>query len=156
MFTTIFPSWIRMFHIHICPIETWSQLNDSAIILRIFHVLNYPCVYAWIMIVLHLVINTNTLFMFEGHFTFSHISCIPLSIGEGPEYRPFCNLRSVPEPGTPLREQVTSHGRACTRVLFLHKAELGFFSLFMNSDRLAGTFCWSEDPSTAWLIPSTA
>jgi hypothetical protein len=64
------------------------------------------------MIVLNLVINTNALFMFEG---------------EGPEYRPFRDLRSVPEPGTPLREQVTNHGRACTRILFLHKADLGFF-----------------------------
>jgi hypothetical protein len=25
-----------------------------------------------------------------------------------------------------------------------------------GSDRLAGTFGWSEDPSTAWLVPSTA
>jgi hypothetical protein len=25
-----------------------------------------------------------------------------------------------------------------------------------NSDRLADTFRWSEDPSTAWLVPSTA
>jgi hypothetical protein len=31
----------------------------------------------------------------------------------------------------------------------------GIFSLFRNSDRLAGTFRWSEDPSTAWLVPST-
>jgi len=30
------------------------------------------------------------------------------------------------------------------------------FSLFRNSNRLAGTFHWSEDPSTAWLVPSTA
>jgi hypothetical protein len=29
------------------------------------------------------------------------------------------------------------------------------FSLFGN-DRLASTFRWSEDPSTAWLLPSTA
>jgi hypothetical protein len=92
--------------------------------------------------------------MFEGHFTYSHISCIPLSIGEGPE--PFGDLRSVREPGTPLREKVTNHGRACTQVLVLHKAEPGIFSLFINSDRLADTFCWSEDPSTAWLVRSTA
>jgi hypothetical protein len=77
------------------------------------------------MIVLNLVIDTNALFMFEGHFTYSHISCIPLSIGEGPE--PFGDLRSVPEPGTPLREKVTNDGRACTQVLVLHKAELEFF-----------------------------
>jgi hypothetical protein len=37
--------------------------------------------------------------------------------------------------------------RACTQVLFLQTAELGFFSLFRNSDRLAGAFRWSEDPS---------
>jgi len=29
---------------------------------------------------------------------------------EGPKYRPFCDLRSVPEAGTP-REQVENHGR---------------------------------------------
>jgi hypothetical protein len=34
--------------------------------------------------------------------------------------------------------------------------ELVFFSLFRNSEGLAGTFRWSEDPSTAWLVPSTA
>jgi len=37
----------------------------------------------------------------------------PLGIGEGPEYMPFHGLRSVPKAGT--------------QVLFLHKAELGFF-----------------------------
>jgi len=36
------------------------------------------------------------------------------------------------------KEQVENNGRACTQVLFLRKAELGFFSLFRNSDRLAG------------------
>jgi hypothetical protein len=30
------------------------------------------------------------------------------------------------------------------------------FSPFRNSDRLAGTFRWSEHPSPAWLVPSTA
>jgi len=34
--------------------------------------------------------------------------------------------------------------------------ELVFFSLFRNSEGLAGTFRWSEDPRTAWLVPSTA
>jgi hypothetical protein len=52
------------------------------------------------------------------------------------------------------KERVSNHGRACTPVLFLLKAELGFFSRFGNSDRLGGTFRWSEDPSTAWLLPS--
>jgi hypothetical protein len=28
--------------------------------------------------------------------------------------------------------------------------ELVFFALFSNSEWLAGTFRWSEDPSTAW------
>jgi hypothetical protein len=51
-----------------------------------------------------------------------HIFCI----GEGPKYRPFHDLRSMPEPGRPM-EQVETHGRACTQVLFLQKAELGFF-----------------------------
>jgi hypothetical protein len=42
------------------------------------------------------------------------------------EYRPFADLRSMPEGGR-LREQIENHRRACTQVLFLHKAELGFF-----------------------------
>jgi hypothetical protein len=29
-----------------------------------------------------------------------------------------------------------------------------FFTFWKNSDRLAGTFRWSENPSTAWLLPS--
>jgi hypothetical protein len=32
----------------------------------------------------------------------------------------------------------------------------GDFSLFRNSDRVVGTVCWSEDPSVARLVPSTA
>jgi hypothetical protein len=32
----------------------------------------------------------------------------------------------------------------------------GIFSFFRNSDKLAGSFRCSEDPSTAWLVPSTA
>ncbi len=51
---------------------------------------------------------------------------------KGPAYRPFRDLRFVPEYGRP-REQVENHGRG-----------------------LSGTFSWSEDPSTAWLVPSTA
>ncbi len=46
--------------------------------------------------------------------------------------------------------------RACTQVLFLCKAELGFFHFLeivtgwlVPSDVL-------ENPSTAWLVPSTA
>jgi hypothetical protein len=79
-----------------------------------------------------------------------------LCIGEGPEkYWPFRDLRSVPEVSRP-KEQVSNHGRACTQVLIPRKAELGFFDFFGNSDRLAGTFRWSEDPSTTWLVPSTA
>jgi hypothetical protein len=50
---------------------------------------------------------------------------VTLCTGEGPEYRPFCNLRSVSEASRP-REQVKNHPRACTQVL-LHKAELEFF-----------------------------
>ncbi len=64
------------------------------------------------------------------------------------------DLRSVPEPDRP-REQVKKHGRACTQVLFLCKAELGLFHFLENSDKLAGTFRWSEDPSRAWLVPSS-
>ncbi len=61
------------------------------------------------------------------------------SIGEGPEYRPFRDLRSVPEAGRP-REPVKNHGRGCTQVLFLHKAELGFFHFL--------------EIVTGWLVPS--
>jgi hypothetical protein len=46
--------------------------------------------------------------------------------------------------------------RAYTQVLFLCKAELGSFSLFRNSDWLAGTVCRSEDPRTTWLVPSAS
>ncbi len=44
--------------------------------------------------------------------------------GEGP--KSFHDLRSMPKAGRP-REQVENSRRACTRVLFLRKAELGFF-----------------------------
>jgi len=37
-----------------------------------------------------------------------------LTVGEGPEYRPFSDLRSVPR--LVGREQVENHGRACTQV----------------------------------------
>jgi hypothetical protein len=46
--------------------------------------------------------------------------------GERPEYRPFRDLRSVPQAGRP-REQVENHGRAYTQVLFLREALPGFF-----------------------------
>ncbi len=49
-----------------------------------------------------------------------------LYIGEGPEFTPFQDLRSVPKAGR-VREQVQNHGRACTQVFFLGKAELGLF-----------------------------
>jgi hypothetical protein len=57
------------------------------------------------------------------------------------EYRPFCDLRCVPEAARP-REQAENHGRACTKVLFLRKAELGFFH-FLEIVR-------------GWLVPSAA
>jgi hypothetical protein len=38
----------------------------------------------------------------------------------------------------------------------MESSRAGIFSLFRNSDRLAGTFHWSEDASTAWLVPFTA
>jgi hypothetical protein len=51
------------------------------------------------------------------------------NIGEwSAEYRPFCDLRTVPETSR-LREQVENHGRVCAQVLFLSKAELGFLDL---------------------------
>ncbi len=41
-------------------------------------------------------------------------------------------------------------------VVFLWKAELGFIHFLEIVTGLAGTFRWSEDPITAWLVPSTA
>jgi hypothetical protein len=61
------------------------------------------------------------------------------SIGEGPEYRPFRDLRSVPEAGR-HRKPVQIHGRGCTQVLFLRKAELGFFHFL--------------EIVSGWLVPS--
>jgi hypothetical protein len=69
--------------------------------------------------------------------------------------RAFHDLGSLAEASRP-REQVEHLIRACTQVLFVRKAELNFFFLFRNSERLAGTFCSSEDPNIAWLVPSTA
>jgi len=46
----------------------------------------------------------------------------------------------VPQASRP-REQVENHGRACTQVLFLHKAELGFFHFL--------------EIVTGWLVPCT-
>jgi hypothetical protein len=47
-------------------------------------------------------------------------------MGEGPQYTPFCDLRSVPE-ASRLREQVDNRGRGCIQFFFLSIAELGFF-----------------------------
>jgi hypothetical protein len=58
----------------------------------------------------------------------------------GPEYKPFHDLRSVPEAGR-LRELVKNHGRACTQVLFLLEAQLRFFHFL--------------EIVTGWLVPST-
>jgi hypothetical protein len=38
---------------------------------------------------------------------------------------------------------------------FLDAKQSWVFFLFRNSDRLAGTFRSSADPSIAWLVPST-
>ncbi len=48
-------------------------------------------------------------------------------------------MRSVPKAGRP-REHVKNHGRACTQVLFLNKAELRFFYFL--------------EIVTGWLAPS--
>jgi hypothetical protein len=93
---------------------------------------------------------------YHHHHHHHHNLCEMLCIGEGLEYMPFHDLRSGPEAGR-LREQVENHGRACTQVLYLRKAELGFFHFLETvTGWLVGTFSWSEDPSTAWLVPSTA
>ncbi len=74
-----------------------------------------------------------------------------LCIGEGPKYRPFRDLRSVSQAGRP-REQVENHRTACTQVLFLWKAELGFFHV---SEIVIGWLVPSvgqKHPSRAWLV----
>jgi hypothetical protein len=63
----------------------------------------------------------------------------PICIGEGHKYRPFRDLRSLPEAGRP-REHVENHGRTCTQVFFLCKADLGFFHFL--------------EIVTGWLVPS--
>jgi hypothetical protein len=63
-----------------------------------------------------------------------------LSIGEGPEYKPFHDLRSVPGAGR-LREQVENHGRACTQVLSLCRVEQSWD--FFTFSKLV----------TGWLVP---
>jgi hypothetical protein len=62
-----------------------------------------------------------------------------LSIGKGPEYRPFRDLSPVSQAARP-REQAENHRRASTQVLFLRKAELGFFHFL--------------EIVTGWLLPS--
>ncbi len=60
-----------------------------------------------------------------------------LCIGKGPECRPFRDLRSVPEAGRPEGPVFRS---------FSYVKQSWDFSLFRNSDRLAGTFRRSEIP----------
>ncbi len=76
-------------------------------------------------------------------------------VGEGPEYRLFRDMRCVPKAGR-QREQVENQRRTSTQVLFLCKAELGFFHFFEIVTGWLVPFSWSEDPNTTWLIPSTA
>jgi len=61
-------------------------------------------------------------------------------MGEGLQYRAFCDLRSVPH-ASRLREQVKNGGRACIQVLLLSRAELGFFHFL--------------EIAKGWLVPST-
>ncbi len=55
------------------------------------------------------------------------------------------------------RAQISNQRRVCTQVLFLHKAELGFFHFLeiVAGWLVVATFRSSEDPSTAWQVPST-
>jgi len=63
-------------------------------------------------------------------------------LGEGREYRSFCDLRSVPDEAGSSREHRSKimEGHVLRSFSYDVKAELGFFELFRNSDRLAGTF----------------
>jgi hypothetical protein len=63
------------------------------------------------------------------------------TIEERPEYRPLGDFTSVPEACWP-RRQVENKGRACIQVLFLSKAELGFFHFL--------------EIVTGWLVPSAS
>jgi hypothetical protein len=63
-----------------------------------------------------------------------------LIIEEGPQYKPFHDLRSVPGAGR-LREQVENHGRACTQVLSLCRVEQSWD--FFTFSKLV----------TGWLVP---
>jgi hypothetical protein len=71
-----------------------------------------------------------------------------LCIGEGPEYRPFHDLRSVPKTGKGLYSGP-----------FPRESRAGIFSLFRNSDRLVGTFSWfrrseySLGGKPGWYLP---
>ncbi len=53
--------------------------------------------------------------------------------------------------------QISNQRRVCTQVLFLHKAELGFFHFLqiVTGWLVVGTHRSSEDPSTACQVPST-
>ncbi len=74
-------------------------------------------------------------------------------IGQGPECRPFCDLRSVPETRRP-REQVKNHGRACTQVLSLRKALPGFFHfLEIVTGRLVRSAGQKIPVQPGWYFP---
>jgi hypothetical protein len=72
-----------------------------------------------------------------------------LSVGEGPEYRPFRDLRSVPQAGRP-REQFENR----RRVLFLRTAELGFFH-FLEIVWLVPSVGQKIPVEPGWYVPST-
>jgi hypothetical protein len=59
----------------------------------------------------------------------------------------------MPEASRP-KEQVSNHGRACTPVLFLLKAELGFFHVLEIATGWLVPSAGQKSPSTAWLLPS--
>jgi hypothetical protein len=59
-------------------------------------------------------------------------------IGEGLEYRPFSDLRFVPEAGRPRNRFKFLKGLYSGP--FPTSSRVGIFSLFRNSNRLAGTF----------------
>ncbi len=76
-----------------------------------------------------------------------------LSVGKGPEYRPFSDFRHVPpayRPGT----QISNHGRACTQAFLLH---LGYAWGWVSAERRS----WSRDrsfcskPRTYLLLTAT-
>jgi hypothetical protein len=73
-----------------------------------------------------------------------------LSLGQGPECKPFPNFRPVPSAYRP-RAQISNHGRACTQALFLYiKSSFKVCSVF------GATPTEHKDPWVIWIKETPA